>query len=156
MNPKKIGISQPWCSRSMYSNLKEESWIRKFIEGVLLNYNYLCSEIYINSFPNLIELNFLLFIPGSSNEKPHEVVKSHNKRLRKVVKLIKSILVLKYNTNVVINIKRLPHVFKDGKVLSSWLKNIIEKDPLRVLGTLRKAVNYRGKKKRFRAVGRKK
>lgn len=155
MNSKKIGISQPWCSRSMYSNLKEESWIRKFIEGVFSNYNYLCSEIYINSFPNLIELNFLLFIPGSSNEKPREVVKSHNKRLSKVLKLIKAVLVLKYNTNVVINIKRLPHVFVDGKVLSSWLKSIIEKDPLRVLGTLRKAVNYRGKKRRFSVVGKK-
>jgi hypothetical protein len=151
MNAKKIGISQPWSSRSMSSSLKEEVWIRKLIEGIFLNYNYPPSEIYIHFFPNKIEIKFSLFIPGGivSGERGGDILEEHNWRLDKLLKLIKSIIVLKHNTNVLFNIKRIPHVFKNGKVLSVWLKNQIEKEPLRLLGTLRKVVKYRGKQKRF-------
>lgn len=148
MNPKKIGISQPWSSRSMSCSLKEEIWMRSLIEGIFHNYNYLCSEIYVNCFPSRIELHFLLFIPGGNSLDEKEDLKSvkeHNWRLSKIVQLIKSILILKYNINVEMNIKRTPNVFKDGKILSSWLKSQIEKDPLKVLPTLRKTVKSRGK-----------
>jgi len=151
MNSKKIGISQPWSSRSMSSSLKEEIWIRKLVEGVFSNYNYASSEIYINFFPSCMELKFLLFIPGNQPVKDEEELiaqKEHTKRIKSIVKLVKSILVLKYNINVVVDIKRVATVFKDGKVLSAWLKNQIEKDPLRVLPTLRKTIEYRLKKSR--------
>jgi hypothetical protein len=130
----KIGVSQPWGNRTINENIKEEVWTRKFINGTFLNYNYIISEIYMHSYPKKLSLKFLIFIPTWSVSK-----KVHILYLTKLISLVKSVLTLKYNKNVSVTFKVIPHLFKDPVMLGKWLK--LEDDHVKLKFKLRKLLH---------------
>jgi len=132
MNSKKIAISQPWISRSMDQNIHKDIWIRKYISGLFLKYNILTSEIYIHEYPNKISIIFLIFVPKfakrslSRNNRNDRLQAKQDMapilRIKKLVKLTKSLLILKYNKNIHINLKIVPSIFHDAHICVKWLK----------------------------------
>jgi hypothetical protein len=131
MNSKKIAISQPWASRTLNQNLNKDMWIRSCLNGIFLKYNIITSQLFIHTYPKKISLYFLVFIPKNKNPNATTPL-----LLPKIIKLIKSILTLKFNKNVHISFKVVPTLFHDAHILAKWLK--LEKNPVRLKYALKK------------------
>lgn len=108
-------------------------WIRSCLNGIFLKYNIITSQLFIHTYPKKISLYFLVFIP--KNKNPHNI-NIILLLLPKIIKLIKSILTLKFNKNVHISFKVVPTLFHDAHILAKWLK--LEKNPVRLKYALKK------------------
>ena len=133
MNSKKLGISHPWYSRSISSSLSSELWIREFISGLFVNYNYLISELFVQVYPKKVSIKFLIFIRRKNPNWLYCLV-----YLPRLIRLIKSVLTLKYNKNVYISFKVVGSVFEDDKILSSLVGGKVGKNPFKFRFTLKR------------------
>ena len=165
MNEKKLGISHPWYSRTMNSNVHSELWIREYIEGLLLNYKFLTSEVFVQVYPKKVSLKFLVFVGKRNPSWLYCLV-----YLPRLIKLIKSVLTLGYNKNIHVSIKVVGSVFEDDKVLSGLIRDRIVSNPFQFRQVLKKIFDqfkqkghkknwekvmskYTGKKRRFKKKG---
>ena len=133
MNSKKLGISHPWYSRSISQSLSSELWIREFISGLFTNYNYLISELFVQVYPKKVSIKFLIFIRRKNPDWLYCLV-----YLPRLIRLIKSVLTLKYNKNVHISFKVVGSVFEDDKILSKLVGSKLTKNPFKFRFTLKK------------------
>ena len=105
---KKRGISEVSLYRTYPYNLNLIN-LTKYIENSLLNYGIIVSNIYINEYRKIFIIHFTVFIPDSRQYKV----------LSKIIKYIKSLLILKFNKNIYFNIKTVESIYHDNKILSS-------------------------------------
>jgi len=150
MNEKKLGISHPWYSRTMNSSVHSELWIREYIQGLLGNYNYLTSHVFVQVYPKKVSLKFLLFIGKRNPQWLYCLV-----YLPRLIQLIKSVITLKYNKNVHVSIKVVGSVFEDDKVLSTLITRKVTENPFQFRQTLKKIFDtfkQKGHKKNWEKV----
>lgn len=126
MVTKKIGLSYPWLSRTINNDYVTEEWIRNFSEGLFSNYNYILSDIFIHVYPKKVTIKFLIFI-GKKNKNSRYCALY----LERLIKFLKSVLLLKLNKNITISVRIVSDAFEDSKILSSLLKNKITSNPFK-------------------------
>jgi hypothetical protein len=82
---------------------------QQFIKAVFINYGIIPSQIYIAEHTHLYTIQFKLFYfkPGQ-----HKLIKP-------LLNFIRPLLVIKYNKNVVFNIKLSPHLYADDTQLAT-------------------------------------
>ena len=127
---KKIGISQPWFFNTFPYNptlLNQQI----FITGFLNNYGILASDIYISEHRHLLTYHLTIFLSH----------KKHYSAIKPILKVLKPLLILKYNKNVCFNIRRSPSLYYDDKLLGSWLKVNIQKDTMKVRPLIKKILH---------------
>jgi len=146
MVTKKLGTSYPWFSRSINNDYLTEKWIRDFTEGLFTRYNYVVSDIFIHIYPRKITIKFLIFISKKNKNSRYCVL-----YLERLIKLLKSILLLKLNKNITISIRVVNDAFDDSKILSSLLKNQIINNPFKYRIVIKNLMDS-FRKKGFRPV----
>lgn len=120
MTSKKIGISQPWIFDTYPYNpalLNQQ----KDISSLLYDIGILPSQIYISQHTYLSTYHFSVF-----NTK-----KSSQRTLALALKVLKPLLILKYNKNVAFNVKYPPSLYYDHNHIASWLKLNLQEDPMK-------------------------
>jgi hypothetical protein len=145
MNSKKLGISHPWYCRSIGGSITEELWIRNFVDGLFVNYNYLLSNLFVQVYPKKLNIKLLIFIRRKNPDWLYCLV-----YLPRLIKLIKSVLTLKYNKNISISFKVVGSVFEDEKILSTLLSRKVSKNAFKFRFTLKRVFD------RFKQKGHKK
>ena len=113
---KKKYISQnPYIySTNINYNILE---MNKLIKHTFNNYNIFVSNIYSYEYPLCFIFKFDIFI---HNPKAYKIIKY-------VIKLLKSIFILKYNKNVEFHINLSKNIFNDDLLLASYIKNNLSK-----------------------------
>ena len=108
----------------------------KIIEGIFFKYGILVSSIYIHEYPKNYIIHFNIFI---SHHIQYFILKN-------IIKLIKSLLVLKYNKNISFNIHISKSIYYDNKFISSWLSYKLQNDPLQLRFITKKLWKFINKK----------
>lgn len=126
---KKLGISESWKYYSYKSNYNLY-WIDNIIKNTFLCYNIYISNIYIYEYPKLIIIKFNLFVFN----------KNQYKFINYIISYLKSLLILKYNKNIELNIKFSKNIFNDDKLIGTYIKNYNNKIRL-LIKLLNKHVN---------------
>lgn len=109
-------------------------------------YNYVVSDIFIHIYPRKITIKFLIFISKKNKNSRYCVL-----YLERLIKLLKSILLLKLNKNITISIRVVNDAFDDSKILSSLLKNQIINNPFKYRIVIKNLMDS-FRKKGFRPV----
>lgn len=129
---KRLGISQGWYSRSgEYTDLESDKFIRKLVRNIYLKHGILTSEAYIHRYPERISIKFLMYMTDSSQYKIQSLL----------MKLIKSILVLKYNKNINIYYKQCPHLLFNSSILVDYLEQKLKGNSNKVRMILKKLMS---------------
>lgn len=127
---KKIGISQSWIFDTYPYNPSLVNQ-QKDISSLLYDIGILPSDIYISQHTYLNTYHFSVF-----NTK-----KSSKKALPLALKVLKPLLVLKYNKNVTFNVKYPPSLYYDDKHIASWFKLNLQEDPIKIRPLFKKLMN---------------
>ncbi len=105
--------------------------IKKLIHGVLLRFNYITSEIIISrSASGHIEISFgQIKIPNSLDHgpRPHDFLSPV--ALLPMVKLLKSILYIKFGGSYSFKIIQVPNIFTSPKLVADYINIELTKDP---------------------------
>lgn len=116
---KNIGISQPWLFNSYNPSLINQ---QNDISSLFYDISMLTSQIYISQYKHLYIYHFTIFINQNYNTK----------NIALALKLLKSLLILKYNKNVIFNVKYPASIYHDHYQIASWLKFNIEENPTKI------------------------
>jgi|AntRauTorckE5430_2_1112549.scaffolds.fasta_scaffold01024_10 hypothetical protein len=146
MVTKKLGLSYPWLSRSINNDYLTEKWIRNFIEGLFSRYDYVVSDIFIHIYPKKITIKCLIFISKKNKHSNYCGL-----YLERLIKFLKSTLLLKLNKNITVSVRIVNDAFDDSKILSSLLKSQIGKNPFKYRMIIKKLIDS-FRKKGFRPV----
>lgn len=104
--------------------------IEDMVKNILKSYNIVSSSVYIYEYPLAYILKLTIFI----NNKIQYII------LKKCIKLIKSILVLKYNKNIEIDIKVIKNMYEDLDILGEHIKQKTTKNPETMVRVMRKVL----------------
>lgn len=113
---KKIGIIENYKFYT-YKNNYNLININNLIKNILLNYNIYVSNIYMYEYPKSIIIKFDIWIYN----------KNIYKILTNIINLLKSLLILKYNKNIELNIKISKDIFNDDLLISNYIKKNYDK-----------------------------
>jgi hypothetical protein len=121
MTSKKIGISQPWIFDTYPYNpalLNQQ----KDISSLFYDIGIIPSEIHISQHKYLSTYHLSVFITKKSSLNAFLLA----------LKVLKPLLVLKYNKNVTFNIKYPPSLYYDHNHIASWLKLNLQEEPIKI------------------------
>ena len=136
MVTKKLGLSYPWLSRSIDNDYLTEKWIRDFIEGLFSSYNFIVSDVFIHIYPKKITIKFLIFISKKNKHSRYCAL-----YLERLIRFLKSSLLLKLNKNITISVRVANDAFDDSKILSSLLKTQIGNNPFKYRMVIKKLID---------------
>jgi hypothetical protein len=108
---KKLNISENWKYYT-YKNNYNLNHIDNIIKNTFLNYNILISNIYIYEYPKCIIIKFQLWVYNEN----------HYKFINNIISYLKSLLILKYNKNIELNIKFSKDIFNDDLLIGTFIK----------------------------------
>lgn len=97
--------------------------IELIIKNILKSYFIYTSEIKIYEYSKLYIIKFKIYIYRLEQYKIIELLK----------KYIKSLLILKLNKNIEINIEKCNNIYEDNEILMEILKLKIKEDPHRMI-----------------------
>jgi hypothetical protein len=117
---KKLGVGSSWNYYSYKKNLNLIA-IDNIVKNTFLNYNIFISSLYIYEYPKLVLIKFELFV---YDEDDYTFLNS-------IINYLKSLLVLKYNKNVELDIKFSRDIFNDDCLIGTYIKK--NKDKIRPL-----------------------
>ena len=101
--------------------------IEDIIKNILKNYNIYSSTIIIYEYPKAIVVKFSIYI---GYKKQYKIIKS-------IIKYIKSLLVLRYNKNVQLNVNISRDMYKDNEILGEIIKDKINKNKNKIINILK-------------------
>lgn len=118
----RLAIKQNWYSLSIKKNpnIFDEYFIRSFIHGMLLAWNYLSSQIIIKHYPGQYKIILLVYNLNTSSN------------LNYIKELMKSLLEKKYNKNFSFLIRETSNITTNSKILGDWLSKNISNHPTKI------------------------
>lgn len=141
MNNNKIGISQPWIFNTYPYNPALVNQ-QNDISSLLYDISVLTSQIYISQYKALDIYHFSIF-----NSK-----KYNNKTIALALKVLKPLLVIKYNKNVAFNVKYPPSIYYDHYQLASWIKFKLQDNPIKIRPVFKKIMTKQNLIKKFNST----
>jgi len=124
---KKLGISTSWFLKT-YPYNPSLIHMQKIVEGIFTSYGIFVTSIYISEYTNTIVLHFNLY---SSHVHKYVLV-------RNALKLIESLFSLKYNKNIKFDISFCQGIYQNDKLISCWIKSLVDISPFRIRYILKK------------------
>ena len=105
--------------------------IEKITRNILKKYKIYASGINIYEYPELYIMKFTIYI---GYKKQYKIIKI-------LIKYIRSLLILRYNKNIQMNIKFSDVIYRESEILEELLKRTISKNPRKVVRILKKIRN---------------
>lgn len=102
--------------------------IEEDVKNILKSHNIYTSSILMYEYPQLLVLRMNIFIKR----------KYQYRELKLLIKLIKSLITLKYNKNVKIGLKLIDNYESDNEILLSIINKRVSKNPHKIIEILKK------------------
>ncbi len=131
---KKIYGTRTWqtitWNKGQKTNIYQDIFIKKLIQGVLQKWNYLTSDIQINKYATGTQDIIFMYMPTPQGTKlGASATINHEREILQIKRVIKAIITIKFGGNYRIMMLQAPNMWSNSKMVGDYINKQLIQDP---------------------------